>query len=613
MFRRPVCWPVSSLILLMALPIVQLQAQSYPGSGREVSAENRREMTVVDGHPEPEIAPGYFVVVGGVKRSGVYISDEAKVSVNTLIQAAGGLKTESAVPVRILSGQRPPIQVFFDGDVDETVRPGEILVVTETSTGPSDPRFKRTVPVVCLGLIDRPVVLPLKEEIANLPALVLNLEQKPEVAASVKKIDPAGRGSAENLSSGTVVIFDPATIDHIRLKLAEEFPPAVSLKAALSGGVVKPETSTSFEQREPGLPPGLTVRDFSTGSDALAAPPRLPAPQDSNPVQPPAFLGDSNVTIEGPDSAPIELPPAMNRLPAPAAELATAEATALEVPGASEVSAQPTSFELAVIPEPEPTPAEPVPTPVEPVPSITAPEPTVTATPAVAAPEIDPVVVANTSPVLTTPDSPESKDETDRTDTLSASPHRNQSGLLPIAVFVGVLTALCLGACLVWSRYDNMKYQEEHKAMTAKVTPEPTTSAQPAPVFAHTTLEDVVDRALPVASEPVELSAEIPLHGEAVGHKRLILHPAHDDIPKPKFVSRKPGGRRTVSAAASVDRELREVVRNTMPQRPELTSRPAPHMDTTAYDVVQPEASGSGSIEGALERALRTLAGEKQS
>ena len=155
--------------------------------------------------------------------------------------------------------------------------------------------------------------------------------------------------------------------------------------------------------------------------------------------------------------------------------------------------------------------------------------------------------------------------------------------------------------------------QEEHKAMTAKVTPEPTTSAQPAPVFAHTTLEDVVDRALPVASEPVELSAEIPLHGEAVGHKRLILHPAHDDIPKPKFVSRKPGGRRTVSAAASVDRELREVVRNTMPQRPELTSRPAPHMDTTAYDVVQPEASGSGSIEGALERALRTLAGEKQS
>ncbi|MEZ5940060.1 MAG: hypothetical protein R3C18_01630 [Planctomycetaceae bacterium] len=599
----------------MALPIVQLQAQSYPGSGREVPAENRREMTVVEGHPEPEVTPGYFVVVGGVKRSGVYISDEAKVSVNTLIQAAGGLKTESPVPVRILSGQRPPIQVFYNGDVDETVRPGEILVVTEASTTPGNSRAARIVPVVCLGLIDRPVVLPLMEEIANLPALVLNLGQRPEIVASAKKIDPAGRSSSENLSSGTVIIFDPNTIDHIQLKLADEFPPAVSLKAALSSGVATPESSTSVDSVVPGLPPGVTVREFSpspASSESFTAPPRLPAPQASSAVPSPAFLADSNVTIEGPASAPIELPPAMSRLPSPAAEFATAEATTLDVPGASEAATEPTSFEIAAAPEPEPTPAEPLPTPVEPSPSIAdAPGPTITATPVVAAPEHVPVVAENaTSPVLTSPDGSGSDEESDRSDTLSASPHRSQSGLLPIAVFVGVLTVLCLGACLVWSRYDNMKYQEEQKTAPAKVAPGPTVSVQPAPVAAHSTLEDVVERALPVTSEPVELSVEIPLHGEAVGHKRLILHPAHDDVPKPKFISRKSGGRRTVSAAASVDRELREVVRSTVSHRPELA---APQVDQTRFDVIQPEASGSGSIEGALERALRTLAGEKQS
>lgn len=642
MFRKPAIWRTMSLLILMALPMVQLNAQQqFAGSNDYRATSGGQRMLVVDNDQSASVQPGYYTVVGNVDRSGVYISDATTLSVSTLIKAAGGLPDNSAVPMRILSGNRPPVQLFVGADATDVVRQNEILVVGGTPPASQTGETRQLVPVVCLGLLpERPVVLPLIPEIANVPALVQNLMQSSEIIPGIRRIDPAGGNGGSALQRGSVLIFDHATIDELRLRSARELPPAVSLKVALEATTPLTQAENPHLQRqfiEPpatsanDVPPGFVVRNMSTLPD-LAAGQIYESGLPSGPIIAPALPelpgrvgSDSDLfsqTAQLPSPLPVVIPsvpvaavtierPIIEVEPIAAAPVLPTPAAPVMEPVQPPSRVVQTSSELTAIASasaPTPTEWEPEPTPADPVPSVTE---SAALMPTAPAPPRE-------SPVVTSPRSFDSRDNATSGSEIVAPQSSSKSGLWPIFLTVGVLTLFCLGGCIVWSRYDQLIFPHSHEQSIAET--ESLTVAVPAPAErshpVRSRLTEVIDQAIPVIEEPVSLPVQVPLHGEAVGHRKLILHAAHETVPAPKFAARRATTERPAAIAGKhSERELRTQLRSaltTADQRFERDNLSAVELDfTSQFDVVQPEPlqgkSGSGSSEGALERALRSL------
>lgn len=599
MVRLPLIARSISLLLLMALPILNAEAQQYAGSGRSLEQPSGTAMRVVDGRPQAPVGPGYFTVVGEVERSGVYLSDEPSVPLPMLIKAAGGITSRSQVSVKILSGARIATQVAYNPNSTELIRPGEILVVgcqgvtirTQFETiNPGRPEPPASIPIVCLGLVDRPVVIPLNPEIATVPSLVAALMQPAELANQIQRIDPAGRAGRPELSPGSIVIFPKSAIDPIRLRLAEELPPAVSLATAL--GPKQESTSPPAEASAPQktadafpVPPGYVVREFQ-------GPPALPAPgQSMNVVSPPGPMDSFNepVVLEDVLASPNPSPVIPNLQPV--APLLPPASSAVQTADNLRPVLEDRSTLKTVSAEPEPTLADPLPTTVESQPVLAmAPAPPVE------------------SPVVTTPHETVQAgqdDQEEADDTISGSPHQGSSGVLPIAVTVGILTILCLVGCIVWSRYEHLAF---HRETQGNAQPELVSAAR-APVQrqgVRSALSDVIDQTLPVVEEPVPMPEAVQLHGSSTAHEKLILHPAHPAVPTPQFLRRQ--SRQPVAHVnASDERQLREQLRSAIAH----AAPAAPQ--TSDYDVVQPMQSSTPSAMGPLERALRSLARESRS
>ena len=565
----------------------------------------------------------YFTIAGAVKRSGVFSAELAQVPLTTLLQAAGGVATEGAVTIRIYSSQvRPRAQLYFNGQSTETVRPGELVVVFQSPSQATSEAVE-VVPVICVGLQERPVVLPLHPNVANVPTLVQQLMQPREVAESIQRFDPAGRSSSPDLAGGSILVFDPARLNPVGLQSAQEFPPAVSLDEALNPPVeannppesetVKPAAPTAemptslfeapmptqaLEQRQPIGAPPMVVRDFRPADNAaivlappqgLRAPSPMPAPEPKVVILPESSFAATDVT-------------GFPSLPAPeeALGLPSELHTRMAVIPASSSSTQVVSGAAAL--SPEPTPAPPI-------------QPDVVHAKAV------PAVVAegersqsSPSPIVTMP----SKDEiaapaanSDVVETV-ASKAGSRGGLVSIALGVAVLMVLCLGVCIVWSHYDNLAFQKEYSACGAPL-PAKTEAEAPIASAPRSRLDDVIDQRMPVVEESPNVAMNVEIHGRAVGHRRLALHDAHPALAGPHFAMEPRGGERPSQVTnAQSERQLRGRLRAALQTAAQPVSSPA-------YDVVQVETArpqqgvARDPAEGSLDRALRSISREKQS
>src|SRR5262249_48381094 len=146
---------------------------------------------------------------------------EGRLTVGDLIQAAGGLAPEASGSVRIVNQLgRPRTQFIYGQDNKLAVNAGEIVVVVPRSNGPIvSSTMGPIIPVVCLGLDTRPVVLPLFQELQSVPLLVQRLMQKPEIIPRIRILQPLGLATGE-LAAGTIIVFDRATIDQTELLTA---------------------------------------------------------------------------------------------------------------------------------------------------------------------------------------------------------------------------------------------------------------------------------------------------------------------------------------------------------------------------------------------------------
>jgi|GEM_PF-3098025 len=158
-------------------------------------------------------------------------------------------------------------------------------------------------------------------------------------------------------------------------------------------------------------------------------------------------------------------------------------------------------------------------------------------------------------------------------------------------------------------------------------------------------IQQLIHRTVPVVEEQIQVPNEWPLHGLVIGHRRHILHSAHETIAGPHFSRRDTQTAREkvpVQAHSLDERTLRSRLRAAMSpasdsqelpaQTPSVPDdavfRPASKERTVAaarvaassgsdreadheLDIVQPQDPAPAVAMSPLERALRTLASEK--
>lgn len=260
----------------------------------------------------------YYTIVGAVERSGVFTDERNRVPLKDVIDAADGLVGSKQSAIRIIRSGQNGLQLYYAvGEASQqTVQAGDVIVVVpgldQQFIGKPEARY---IPIACLGLTERPVVLPLSLDLRNLTVLLAKLGQSPQNRAHVRILDPLGNPLAENFLPGSVLIFDPVHVNRNALVSVEEFPPAVPLKAP------RIEAQTTLET----TPPSVQVDGPSFSSTIVIQPleqPPVPLqkfvtndePQTAEEPAPllPLPLFHGVITVEEPPLSPIQENVAIN-------------------------------------------------------------------------------------------------------------------------------------------------------------------------------------------------------------------------------------------------------------------------------------------------------------
>ncbi len=622
---------------LVALPDSSTFAQAPLVTPRTQQAtETRPSMRVIEVTPHVS-GTNHFTIVGAVHRSGVFTSQKRKIQLGDLIQAAGGLTAEARSTIRVIRNGRNGYRMYYDPAKPsrQIIQADDVIVVLPKAgvqtIQPNDP----LVPVACIGLYRRPVVIPLIPEIRTVDDLIARLDQKFH-RSTVRLIDPFGRSGTVVLAPGTVLFFDPTVVDRSKFTSPKSFPPTAPLMKRLPEDI-----QGQVEVNSPRITPGIAP---ATLSPEQFAPGAIQAPAGRNVSQPllPAFSGQASVGIENP---PIPEPSRVS-----SQDLLIASPIGLAVtPSSSEVKKR-RSQGMAFTPQPE------VDLPLLddqstasandlyarhqlPIIAPAPPETAVTGHADVGMTELSSSALraASRQPLSSSSEIdrgkvavPHFSDITQQvsigTDAKDESENKTSS-ILPIALGVALLGAFCLIGSILWSRHDRHRLQQQFHVAASVANEEKSVELN----SDQSQVAFVLDRSVPMIEEEVVLPTETAIHGEPVGQRRIIVHERHTTINGPHFgnKSRKEQVARTSAVSSTKETPLAKESTTIVDQRSAHTDdqtqqtkgqqiqnsivQPVPEASNDSYDVVEPDSKvASGSIQGALERALTMLAAEKK-
>ena len=222
-------------LVMFAIALVGLQgigfAQSQLGGNRPAGASRMRVLEFQAVSTQPTSAERHhFAIVGAVHLPGVfYTSNRDRVSFAELLEAAEGRSRSAGRQVNIVRDGRSVAKSFDleKGLHDEFVESNDIVIVVPDPTKASD--GEHTIPIACKGLVDRPVVFPLSTEILTIRDLTDRLLQAEQAESSALVLDPHGRQQTRILLSGSVVTFNPRTIDSRVIQANRLLPTAVPI------------------------------------------------------------------------------------------------------------------------------------------------------------------------------------------------------------------------------------------------------------------------------------------------------------------------------------------------------------------------------------------------
>ncbi|SFJ06955.1 polysaccharide biosynthesis/export family protein [Planctomicrobium piriforme] len=626
----------ATLALTCAAWTAAVQAQQ-PAPQRPASPPVSR-MGVIDAQQAPA-GPSYFTIVGAVRQSGVYHASSPWIPIEQLVDAAGGLNPDASFTFRVVRNQEVRFQVAFDPerpDPANRILPGDVVIVQQEYAGSA----ANIVPVVCLGLIERPVVLPLDASIRTVNDLSRCLLQNDNVARMARVLNHTA-DSTGVLASGAVVVFPTQYVDRVPLQQPGAFPDSLDL-----------------HQQRTSAAPGLVSGQM-----------QLPPPA------PPVMSVDVIVAATAPRDSAI---PTRHVLPAPGVELEASLDT--EVPAGSStmlVNAEEARDLFSVdAPLPPPSTAPLLPPSTE----STRPQPqkaivlTPIATPIIteelpSTAQITQVAKSQTVHL---------EEELEMAEAISAAPAFDWQRSISLIVGAGILIVSSIIVAMLWSYWQK---QEMLAASQAISSPAPAIAsvreqiAAPARDLPAGPIQELLQRTVPVIEEQVVVPSQWPLHGVVIGHRRIILNSAHDSVPAPHFARRAAAAQNSTVAAgngrkrsnSTDERQLRTTLRAAMESTHSPTSElplgesddlvrsagphpqadakrptyptasrpvekpldvaarpspvPAPHAFSSErisagdgsrdYDIVQPQQTPPVAMSP-LERALRTLALEKR-
>ena len=186
----------------------------------------------------------FFGVMGEVSHPGVYELPADHPKLTEIVARAGGLTADASRTIRVVREGRIAFQTYHTPRLTLTLLPGDLLLVDRGRAdyrrggdihlagqiGPrasqSRPDTESRIEVAFVGLIDRPVVLRLRETDATLGRVAELLKQSPEVIKTLRLIAPPrsrsqtkrARLTAESrLSSGSVVVFRRTHLEATRI------------------------------------------------------------------------------------------------------------------------------------------------------------------------------------------------------------------------------------------------------------------------------------------------------------------------------------------------------------------------------------------------------------
>jgi len=569
-----------SLWLLSLVP--GWAAAQIPAETRPVRQTPSR-MRVIENQPE-SMKPALYTVVGAISQPGVYVFPDRTIPVRKLMEIAGGLAPQAQPTLRIVRNREVRFQLAFQPDrtnTDEWLLPGDIVVVPART--PSTPEeTPLTVPVACVGLLDRPVVLPLAPSIATVQELVRRLGQRPELGETAAVIAPIRREGPPELMTGSVILFDSRFVDRLPLQQPGFLPPAIEPGTLRTSAVPGPVPVTA--KLPPNVPPAQIVQ--RTSADMIVPPLRVPEATPGHPLANQSlaittehsFRRQDTVTASASDAQgrspseqhqPPETTLSVQKLPpdlAQAMEL-FASTSKTDAPGTS-TSARVKSAGASQKENIRPAVVHPV-TPVETSGSV------ITKTSAEKKGGAS-AKNSSSSPIRSLPEGVTGSTLAKKTLSRPAQTRKPSNRILEYLFYCGGALSLLIGSSLLISVAFNTKFHSPAIQISAAAPGSDPVSTPPEtgipfveePIHQGTLIGDILNRSLPIVEESIQIPNSWPLHGKAIGHRRCHLNSSHAGVSGPHFGHRqkspeyeKVGPESETAAERLLRNHLREICR----------------------------------------------------
>lgn len=202
-------------------------------------------------NPPAAQTAGYYGILGAVAKPGVYSAEGREVTLQELIQHAGGISPQASPAVRLVRQNRVAQGRYFDPAGHDGLLPGDMILV-ESLAGHTP---GAAVSIGLIGVMDRPVVVPMRAETAQITTMMLALGQSQELARSVQIIVPSRQRLPSSvtapLSNGTVLIFDPKLLVGGNLPA---FPEPIPMTRAAAPQLTQTATPAPAAMPQPTLP-----------------------------------------------------------------------------------------------------------------------------------------------------------------------------------------------------------------------------------------------------------------------------------------------------------------------------------------------------------------------
>ena len=259
-------------------------------------------------------------ILGEIATPGAYCLEARSLSLQTLVRRAGGVTEEASMAIRLIRHERVNQTLFLSPQSDTPLLPGDVLIVESKRAtlgtskvlnvgNPANGVRRAAVPtgdsqgvqVAYLNVLDRPVVVKLRNEEARLDHIVQMLGQPVELAGSVQVLGTDRTSNVAQLATvsprltdGTVLVFRKGSVNRNKLPATLPKPYDSEIAAGAFPSLIGGALGQSAELRSVGqLAPLMIAPGQETAFSPAPFSEPVPSLQAQAPVlSVPAFHSD---------------------------------------------------------------------------------------------------------------------------------------------------------------------------------------------------------------------------------------------------------------------------------------------------------------------------------